>query len=43
MVFPETPERIKRGLLGSEAPYIVQTPELFFDEEIKEEEQQLGN
>ncbi|MEO1432904.1 MAG: hypothetical protein AAFV71_28335 [Cyanobacteria bacterium J06633_8] len=43
VVFPETPERIKRGLLGSEAPYIVQTPELFFDEEIKEEEQQLGN
>ncbi|MCJ8278507.1 MAG: hypothetical protein MJK14_00770 [Rivularia sp. ALOHA_DT_140] len=42
VVFPETPERIKRGLLGSEIPFIVQTSELVFDEERKEE-QQLGN
>ncbi|MBV6625572.1 MAG: hypothetical protein KI793_22040 [Rivularia sp. (in: Bacteria)] len=43
VVFPETSERIKRGLLASQAPYIVQTPQLIFDEEIQEEEQQLEN
>ncbi len=41
VVFPETSERIKRGLLGSENPFIIQTSELFLDEERKEE-QQLG-
>ncbi len=39
VVFPETSERIKRGLLGSESPFIIQTSELVFDEERKEEEQ----
>ncbi len=39
VVFPETSERIKRGLLGSESPFITQTSELVFDEERKEEEQ----
>ncbi len=39
VVFPETPERIKRGLFGSESPFIIQTSELVFDEEKKEEEQ----
>ena len=39
VVFPETSERIKRGLLGSESPFIIQNSELFLDEESKEEEQ----
>ncbi len=39
VVFPETSERIKRGLLGSESPFIIQTSELVFEEERKEEEQ----
>lgn len=34
VVFPETSQRIKRGLLGTELPFIVQTPESQLDEEI---------
>jgi hypothetical protein len=33
VVFPETPERIQRGLLGADLPFIVQTPESFVEEE----------
>ncbi len=39
VVFSETPERIKRGLVGSEIPFIVQASELLLDEERKEEQQ----
>ena len=28
IVFPETPERILRGLVGADLPFIIQTPEL---------------
>lgn len=43
VVFSETPERIKRGLLGSDIPFVVQTSELVFDEERNEVERQPGN
>lgn len=38
VVFPETAERIKRGLLGADLPFVIQTPELMFDEDRREEE-----
>ncbi len=38
VVFPETAERIKRGILGAELPFIIQTPDSMFDEERREEE-----
>ena len=41
VVFSETSERIKRGLVGSDIPFVVQTSELVFDEEAKEEERRL--
>ncbi|MCX7593482.1 MAG: hypothetical protein N2235_06930 [Fischerella sp.] len=33
VVFPETLERIKRGILGADLPFVMQTPELMLDEE----------
>ncbi|BAZ37312.1 hypothetical protein NIES4101_32330 [Calothrix sp. NIES-4101] len=33
VVFPETSERIKRGLLGTELPFVIQIPEIVPDEE----------
>ncbi len=41
VVFPETLERIKRGILGADLPFVVQTPELILDEE--EEELGIGD
>ncbi|WP_088243653.1 hypothetical protein [Calothrix rhizosoleniae] len=32
VVFPETPERIKHGLMGAEIPFVIQTPTLLVDE-----------
>ncbi len=32
VVFGETNERIKRGLVGAELPFVIQTPEILFDE-----------
>ncbi|MBF2065809.1 MAG: hypothetical protein IGS39_15510 [Calothrix sp. C42_A2020_038] len=32
VVFSETPERIKRGLVGAELPFIVQMPEVSLDQ-----------
>lgn len=37
VVFPETSERIKRGLVGAELPFVIQMPSLF-DEALKEED-----
>jgi hypothetical protein len=34
VVFAETPDRIKRGLYGANLPFVTQTPESIFDEEI---------
>ena len=40
VVFSQTPERIKRGLLGAETPFVVQnSADLVFDEERKQERQ----
>ncbi|MDJ1183849.1 hypothetical protein [Roseofilum casamattae] len=33
VVFPETPERIKRGLMGAGLPVIIETPDLLLEEE----------
>ncbi|MGD1910820.1 MAG: hypothetical protein ACFB2X_08180 [Rivularia sp. (in: cyanobacteria)] len=43
VVFSETPERIKRGLVGSDIPFVVQSSEFIFDEERNEVERQAGN
>jgi len=43
VVFSETPERIKRGLVASDLPFIVQMEEFVLDEESKQQEPQLGN
>ncbi|OKH54818.1 hypothetical protein NIES2101_06555 [Calothrix sp. HK-06] len=32
VVFPETSERIKRGLIGAELPFVIQTHEVLLDE-----------
>ncbi|MEA5595794.1 hypothetical protein [Rivularia sp. UHCC 0363] len=42
VVFSETSERIKRGLVGADLPFVVQTGFLL-DEEKSEVERQLGN
>ncbi len=34
VVFPQTPERIKRGLAGASLPFVVESLELFSDEEM---------
>jgi hypothetical protein len=36
VVFPETPERIQRGLLGGSLPFVIQTTELPAQEELSE-------
>ncbi|MDJ0796833.1 MAG: hypothetical protein QNJ51_08335 [Calothrix sp. MO_167.B12] len=36
VVFPETPERIKHGLMGAEIPFVIQTPTLLMDENTME-------
>ncbi len=33
VVFPETPERIQRGLLGASLPFIMQIPNAISEEE----------
>jgi hypothetical protein len=33
VVFPQTPDRIKRGLLGASLPFTIEMPELIVDEE----------
>ncbi|MBW4669750.1 MAG: hypothetical protein KME60_20630 [Cyanomargarita calcarea GSE-NOS-MK-12-04C] len=38
VVFPDTPERIKRGLVGADLPFVIQTPESLIDEDRSEEE-----
>ncbi|WGV28940.1 hypothetical protein [Halotia branconii] len=38
VVFPETSERIQRGLTGAELPFVMQTPSLLLEEEIRDEE-----
>lgn len=43
VVFSETSERIKRGLVGSDIPFIVQSSELVFDEENNQVEPQVDN
>jgi hypothetical protein len=43
VVFSETSERIKRGLVGSDIPFVVQNSELLFDEENNQVEPQLDN
>ncbi|MEB3177792.1 MAG: hypothetical protein VKL59_01930 [Nostocaceae cyanobacterium] len=39
VVFPDTPERIKRGLNGANLPFVIQTPESMLEEEIIEVEE----
>jgi hypothetical protein len=34
VVFPETPQRIQRGLLGANLPFIVEMPEIMEEEEL---------
>jgi hypothetical protein len=34
VLFPETTERIKRGLVAADLPFIVQVPDLLFDENL---------
>jgi hypothetical protein len=36
VIFPETPERIQRGLLGASLPFIMQMPETTTQEEMSE-------
>ncbi|MBD1841173.1 hypothetical protein H6F78_14265 [Coleofasciculus sp. FACHB-64] len=36
VVFPETPERIKRGLMGACLPFVIQTPMLDVEEQAQE-------
>lgn len=36
VVFEETPERIKRGLMGASLPFVIQTPTLDIEEEASE-------
>jgi hypothetical protein len=36
VVFPETPERIQRGLLGGCLPFVIQTTEVLAQEEPSE-------
>lgn len=36
VVFPETPERIQRGLLGASLPFVMQIPQALSEEEILE-------
>jgi hypothetical protein len=36
VVFPETPERIKHGLMGADIPFVIQTSPLFADENVME-------
>jgi hypothetical protein len=36
VIFPETPERIQRGLLGASLPFIMQMPEVITQEEMSE-------
>ncbi len=36
VIFPETPERIQRGLLGASLPFIMQIPETITQEEMSE-------
>ncbi|MBH8553928.1 hypothetical protein I8751_16425 [Nostocaceae cyanobacterium CENA357] len=38
VIFAETSERIQRGLVGAELPFVMQTPSLLFEEEIRDEE-----
>ncbi|MDM9385085.1 hypothetical protein QUB80_30995 [Chlorogloeopsis sp. ULAP01] len=38
VVFPETPERIQRGLVGADLPFVIQAPESMFDEDRSREE-----
>lgn len=38
IVFSETSERIQRGLVGAEVPFIMQTPNLLWEEEKRDEE-----
>jgi hypothetical protein len=36
VVFQETPERIQRGLIGAELPFVMQTPQFLEEEEYQE-------
>lgn len=37
VVFPDTPERIKRGLQGAYLPFVLQVPQLLAEEQAREE------
>ncbi len=39
VVFAETSERIQRGLIGAELPFVMQTPSLLFEDEIRDGEE----
>lgn len=40
VIFPETPQRIQRGLIGADLPFVIQTPTILDEEKEEQEEYQ---
>jgi hypothetical protein len=40
VIFPETPQRIQRGLIGAYLPFVIQTPTILDEEKEEQEEYQ---